>query len=31
MAKRKGGKRMSGPTGPSIIVVGELQLASLVI
>jgi Fe-S-cluster-containing dehydrogenase component len=31
MAKGKGGKRMGGPTEPSIIVVGELQLTSLVI
>jgi anaerobic dimethyl sulfoxide reductase subunit B (iron-sulfur subunit) len=31
MTKGKGGKRMSGPTEPSIIIVGELQLASLVI
>ena len=29
MAKGKAAKRMSGPTEPSIIVVGELQLASL--
>ena len=31
MAKGKGGKRMGGPTEPSIIVVGELQLTSLLI
>lgn len=31
MAKGKGAKRMGGPTEPSIIIIGELQLASLVI
>jgi Fe-S-cluster-containing dehydrogenase component len=31
MAKGKAAKRMGGPTEPSIIIVGELQLASLVI
>jgi anaerobic dimethyl sulfoxide reductase subunit B (iron-sulfur subunit) len=31
MAKGKAAKRMSGPTEPSIIIVGELQPASLVI
>jgi Fe-S-cluster-containing dehydrogenase component len=31
MAKGKAAKRMGGPTEPSIIIVGELQPASLVI
>jgi Fe-S-cluster-containing dehydrogenase component len=31
MAKGKAAKRMGGPTEPSVIVVGELQLSSLVV
>jgi anaerobic dimethyl sulfoxide reductase subunit B (iron-sulfur subunit) len=31
MGKGKGAKRMEGPTDPSVIIVGELQLSSLVV